>query len=590
MSKLQEAQSGDSEITEAPARLLQHLVAMPDTSDASNSRPTVAAAALTSSESNMADDAEKEAIVLYDMASKQLVSRSLPSGFPSADEGDAEGAREHSFSNSGGAMMSNIAGHCPLCNQRITHTQSQYVVQNYFKMLQLLYRAVKSSRPAADYPSSEEADDSSMGESSEEDPKDFMAQAPEEIPLRRASGRASSGRSPTGGSSSSSGSNNPFVRAESELKDIPVGMLNNGYYERFFKESPQRLGAGSFGTVYHCEHVIDGVMLGDYAVKKVPVGDNRIWLRKVVREVKTLERIAAHPNIVSYKHSWLELHRSNEFCPYVPHLFILMSYCDGGSLADKIFGAPAEPLPTVEAVRLRRRGLLKLESGHGGDSNTNGSGSSQQQYNDPHRLSDGQIWQWFIDITRGLQHLHHLGVLHRDIKPTNILLTSDPDRAARMDGSHYTLNGGCKGLRAMVSDFGTAELAGGGGDASESHTGFTGTVEFTAPEVLRAAFLDPKSVAYDERCDMWSLGIVLYAMCYNRVPVYDSDPQKCAELIRDCHTALTGPSNHASRGDLPMMIQALTQPDPRRRPNCDDVLGQPLVKAIAEQVAHLAFN
>ncbi|EER00177.1 hypothetical protein Pmar_PMAR000145, partial [Perkinsus marinus ATCC 50983] len=114
-------------------------------------------------------------------------------------------------------------------------------------------------------------------------------------------------------------------------------MLNNGYYERFFKESPQRLGSGSFGTVYHCEHVIDGVMLGDYAVKKVPVGDNRIWLRKMVREV-TLERIAAHPNIVSYKHSWLELHRSNEFCPYVPHLFILMSFCDGGSLADRIFG------------------------------------------------------------------------------------------------------------------------------------------------------------------------------------------------------------------------------------------------------------
>ncbi|EER13363.1 serine/threonine protein kinase, putative [Perkinsus marinus ATCC 50983] len=384
------------------------------------------------------------------------------------------------------------------------------------------------------------------------------------VPLRRTSSRfgrpsgGGGGGSPSNTSSSSSGSNNPFLRAESELRDIPVGMLNNGYYERFFKESPQRLGSGSFGTVYHCEHVIDGVMLGDYAVKKVPVGDNRIWLRKMVREVKTLERIAAHPNIVSYKHSW----------------------SPGG-----------QPFPTVEAIRRRRRSLLKLESGQSQqqeDDAPSAAAAVPGEYSDPRRLSDGQIWQWFVDIARGLQHLHHLGVLHRDIKPTNILLTSDPDRMARMDGSHYVLGSGQKGLRAMVSDFGTAELAAGG--TSESHTGFTGTVEFTAPEVLRAAFLNPDKVVYDERCDMWSLGIVLYAMCYNQVPMYDSDPQKCAAIIRDCHTALTGPRNHASRGDLPMMIQALTQPDPRRRPNCDDVLGQPLVKALAEQVAHLAFN
>ncbi|KAF4737750.1 hypothetical protein FOZ63_022977, partial [Perkinsus olseni] len=125
-----------------------------------------------------------------------------------------------------------------------------YVVQNYFKMLQYLYRAVKSSQPAADYSSSDEPDDSTMGEEEEGgqggeqhlpnkrnrrhrhmtmDSRGFVRSEEDGIPLRRASGRF--GRAGSGGSSSSSGSNNPFVRAESELKDIPVGMLNNGYYE-----------------------------------------------------------------------------------------------------------------------------------------------------------------------------------------------------------------------------------------------------------------------------------------------------------------------------------------------------------------------
>ena len=51
----------------------------------------------------------------------------------------------------------------------------------------------------------------------------------------------------------------------------------------------------------------------------MPVGDNKVWLRDMVREVKTFERLH-HPNIVEYKHSWLELSRRSEFCPFVPLL------------------------------------------------------------------------------------------------------------------------------------------------------------------------------------------------------------------------------------------------------------------------------
>lgn len=58
-----------------------------------------------------------------------------------------------------------------------------------------------------------------------------------------------------------------------------------GYYQRFFQEN-QKIGSGGFGSVFHCTHMLDSVQLGTYAVKKIPVGDNRPWLLRVLRWVQ----------------------------------------------------------------------------------------------------------------------------------------------------------------------------------------------------------------------------------------------------------------------------------------------------------------
>ncbi|CAJ1379249.1 unnamed protein product [Effrenium voratum] len=266
--------------------------------------------------------------------------------------------------------------------------------------------------------------------------------------------------------------------AAAALRHLPAGLLNTGYYARFFQET-RLLGSGSFGAVYLCRHVLDDMMLGDYAVKKVPVGDNKVWLRDMVREVKTFERLH-HPNIVEYKHSWLELSRRSEFCPFVPFLFILMQYCNGGSLAEMIWhdGSPITP-------------------------------------KDP--LSTEQTWHFLVDILLGLQHLHRQGILHRDLKPTNILLSwEDSGRRAASP-------------RALLSDFGTAQAFGeppASATAAKSR-GYTGTVEYTAPELL---FEDER--AYSEKSDMWSLGMVLYAMCFASLPFSHDDPHVLKSLIK----------------------------------------------------------
>ena len=59
--------------------------------------------------------------------------------------------------------------------------------------------------------------------------------------------------------------------------------------------------------------MINGVDLGKYAVKKIPVGDNRPWLLRVLREAKAMETLKKHPNIVNYQHSWLENDKTADF-------------------------------------------------------------------------------------------------------------------------------------------------------------------------------------------------------------------------------------------------------------------------------------
>jgi hypothetical protein len=80
-------------------------------------------------------------------------------------------------------------------------------------------------------------------------------------------------------------------------RELPKETMSDGYYHRYF-EQVRRIGTGAFGSVYECRHVMDNVYLGTYAVKIAPVGDNRLWLRKVLTEVNHLQSLA-HRNVVS---------------------------------------------------------------------------------------------------------------------------------------------------------------------------------------------------------------------------------------------------------------------------------------------------
>lgn len=275
-----------------------------------------------------------------------------------------------------------------------------------------------------------------------------------------------------------SGSPKPPVKT-----GISSAALSQGYFDRFFK-SLRLLGRGSRASVYLVEHILDNVSIGKFAMKKVPVGNDREWLEKVLSEVHLLRQLS-HDNLVKYNHVWLELSSPSSFGPEVPCAFILQEYCEGGTLEDYVFQRKTKP-------------TRRLSSGNTGDKLKFGE---EYDRSDDGRLSVYEIKQFMIDITEGTLYLHDKGIIHRDLKPSNCLL-------------QYRHAHGLPTV--LLSDFGESQLEG----TMRHGTGSTGTLEYCAPELLRP--LNGTLPLFSKKSDMFSIGMILHFLAFSDLPYSDA--------------------------------------------------------------------
>ena len=196
----------------------------------------------------------------------------------------------------------------------------------------------------------------------------------------------------------------------------------------------RELGRGGMAIVYLARDVrLDRPV----AIKLLPPDRavHETLRARFMREARTAARLS-HPHIVA-------IHAVDEARGYV---FYVMSYVDGETLAQRV--ANRGPLPPREASRLLREVAAALTAAHG------------------------------------------QGVVHRDVKPGNILLERDTGRA-------------------MVTDFGIARPADGGGETAVGE--LLGTPEYMSPEQAAGD-------AVDARSDVYSLGIVGYFLLSGQLP------------------------------------------------------------------------
>ncbi len=161
-------------------------------------------------------------------------------------------------------------------------------------------------------------------------------------------------------------------------------------------------------------------------------------------------------------------------------------------------------------------------------------------------LSDRDVLRIGLALADALQHAHERGVIHRDVKPQNVIV---PDSASSRRGA------------AKLTDFGVAHLA---GEEALTLTGdVVGTLAYMAPEQAAGR-------AVDERADLYALALVLYEALAGTNPVKAGSPTATARRIG---TVL--PPLARSRADLPAGLCAALDravlPNPEARGDLDDL-------------------
>lgn len=148
----------------------------------------------------------------------------------------------------------------------------------------------------------------------------------------------------------------------------------------------------------------------------------------------------------------------------------------------------------------------------------------------------------------------------------------------------------------LISDFGECEDLDETNQNDDNRTGATGTLEFMAPEHVR---LDPRgrnTVDYSPKADMWSLGMVLYYLCYSRLPysiIADVDvlrdeilafkdvrfPISRFDIYKNNDELYSSAMNDPTiQSDIPnelkLLIRMLLSIDPSKRPSCNEILSK----------------
>eukprot|EP00013_Stygamoeba_regulata_P021581 CAMPEP_0177647554 /NCGR_PEP_ID=MMETSP0447-20121125/10360_1 /TAXON_ID=0 /ORGANISM="Stygamoeba regulata, Strain BSH-02190019" /LENGTH=411 /DNA_ID=CAMNT_0019150143 /DNA_START=65 /DNA_END=1300 /DNA_ORIENTATION=+ len=159
-------------------------------------------------------------------------------------------------------------------------------------------------------------------------------------------------------------------------------------------------------------------------------------------------------------------------------------------------------------------------------------------------LEESVARDFFSQLTSAVAYAHSRGVVHRDIKLENVLLSSDPSRPS--------------GLRLMLADWGYAACYQPGQAVLRDSCG---SLHYCPPELILGEHYNGQTA------DVWSLGVVLYALLVGRFPFFGLDPASIARsILRGLPSCPRPPT--ASRTAWSLVHWCLS-PEPSSRPSLE---------------------
>jgi len=158
----------------------------------------------------------------------------------------------------------------------------------------------------------------------------------------------------------------------------------------------------------------------------------------------------------------------------------------------------------------------------------------------PTKMAARFLWQ----MLNGLTFLHHHGFVHRDIKPDNYLLLNQSDNSP-----------------LKLADFGFAcQLA-----RAEKLTRAVGTPCYAAPEVLNA-------LPYDQKADVWSLGVTSHGMCTDVLPFDHPDEDEYIQNVKMGRFSEAEENWKRQKPEMRALVMSMLTLDPATRPSSKKLL------------------
>jgi len=258
----------------------------------------------------------------------------------------------------------------------------------------------------------------------------------------------------------------------------------------------EKIGDGSMGVVYKARHWQSKETVA-VKVMHAHIARNPVLLKRFEQEFRITSKLD-HPNVV----------RAIEYCLNDGRPYLVMELVEGESLGEK----------------LDRDG----------------------------RMTEDDAVRTIVQVAHGLHRAHRQGLIHRDIKPDNILVMPDG--------------------KAKLTDLGLAKDQDANADLTRTGRGL-GTPDFMAPEQFRNA----KNASI--RCDVYGLGATLYQMVTGELPFGEEEPVKA--MMRKLKNELPPPRklvpDLSERTDW--AIRRAMSADPEQRPASsrefvEDLIGQ----------------